>query len=168
MSLKSLSKFKKDLVIVFAIIVGAFLIDFVTKVIVLEKMTEGKSIPIIGDFFQLTFAKNTGAAWSMFSGKMSFLVLMTLLSLAVFCYFLKDVDFKKNIMYSLSISLMIGGTLGNFYDRLFRGYVVDFIHFNFFGYDFPIFNFADIFLVSGVIGLGIYILFLEGKQNENK
>lgn len=163
-----LTKFQKDLIIVLLIVVAAFLIDFITKAMVVKNLYLGESKSIIGDFFHITRARNNGAAWSIFSGKMSFLVAVTFLSLGLFFYFLREADFKNNKIYSISISFLIGGTLGNFYDRVTAGYVVDFLDFNIFGYDFPIFNFADIFLVSGVIGLFLYFIFIEGKKHANK
>ena len=76
---------------------------------------------------------------------------------------MKDFDLKNNFLYSISLILMISGTLGNFIDRVFRGEVIDFLHFIFFKYDFPIFNVADICLTIGVILLAISVLF--GKSD---
>jgi signal peptidase II len=68
--------------------------------------------------------------------------------------------------YSVGISLMIGGTIGNLIDRVFRGYVIDFLDFDIFGYSYPTFNVADMALVIGVIMFAIDILFLETRRNK--
>ena len=74
-------------------------------------------------------------------------------------YFIKN----KNVILRISLTLLISGAVGNFVDRLFRGFVVDFLDFYPFGYDFPIFNFADICINVGVFFL-IFMLFLFIKS----
>jgi signal peptidase II len=73
---------------------------------------------------------------------------------------------KQNAMLGVALSLMLGGAIGNFIDRLFRKEVVDFIHTYIFGYNFPIFNIADSSLTIGVILLFIYFLFFEEKKQK--
>ena len=80
-------------------------------------------------------------------------------------YFLSKLILKK-LIYSISVSMMISGTLGNYIDRLFRGYVVDFLSFHFGSYIYPTFNIADSLLVVGVILFCFDILFLEHKRTK--
>jgi len=83
-----------------------------------------------------------------------------------FFYLISKSNFKTMKFYSVGISLMIGGTIGNLIDRVFRGYVIDFLDFDIFGYSYPTFNVADMALVIGVIMFAIDILFLETRRNK--
>ena len=74
--------------------------------------------------------------------------------------YIKNIN-KNPLFLNIAISLIISGALGNFYDRLFHGYVVDFIEFSF--VSFPIFNIADILVTTGCALILIYIIFLEKK-----
>jgi signal peptidase II len=70
-------------------------------------------------------------------------------------------------MEYISISMIIGGTLGNLFDRVYHNYVIDFISLNIFGYNFPVFNFADILITCGAIIL-IIILIRSDKSANNR
>ncbi|MDD4212952.1 MAG: signal peptidase II [Bacilli bacterium] len=149
------------------IIVG-IVIDQVTKAIVIKHIFTGTyngALPITNDitviegFFKITYAENTGGGWSIFQGKLWFFYIVTIIALIAFGYFMKDLNFQKYPIYSISLILMIIGTIGNFIDRIIHQYVVDFLDFIIFGYDFPTFNFADMCLTTGVIGLMIAIVF---------
>lgn len=111
----------------------------------------------------LTHIRNNGAAWSILEGKMWFFIIVTLIALTILPYILyKNRDQTKWL--TIGLSLIIGGTIGNFIDRVRLGYVVDMFQVEFF--NFPIFNFADVSLVIGVVCIFIYILFFEDKKKE--
>lgn len=154
------------------IIVTAIGIDQFTKLWCLLNLEEGKPLVIIEDFFTFELAFNDGAAWSSFSGAFWFLMVMTVIATAFFIYLYKDVDFKTKKIYSISISLMLGGMLGNFIDRIFQegNVVVDFLTFYIYGSNsapFPHFNIADSCLVVGVVFFIIDVLFLESRRKNN-
>ena len=137
------------------IIIAVMVLDQLTKYwIQLHPALHGK-IEIIKDFFYLTYVRNTGAAWSMFSGHQAFLSLLAAVVIGCLLYvLLKGKDQTK--LYRAALCLMIGGAAGNLYDRLMIGAVRDFLDFYIFGYDFPVFNVADMALC-----IGVGLLFLE-------
>ena len=118
---------------------AVLLLDQLSKWGVQASMQIDESIHVIPGFFRITYLHNTGAAWSMLEGKMVFFYLISIAFL---------------------IGLMMAGTLGNFIDRLAFQYVRDFLDFIILGYDFPVFNVADISLCVGV-GLIVLSMVLE-------
>lgn len=121
-----------------------------------------QDVTIIRGFFYLTYVRNTGAAWSMFSDMTGVLALISAAAAGVMLWYLFAK--KPKGLTWLALSLMIGGALGNLIDRLFLQYVRDFLHFFIFGYDFPIFNIADIALCVGVFFLLLSALFEEERK----
>lgn len=137
------------------IIIGLVLLDQITKIMILNNVAYGANIEVIPDFFSITHRVNSGAAWSVFEGQMTMFYIITVFALIVFGYYFKDVDFKSKKIYSLGVSILIGGTIGNFIDRIRLQGVVDFLDFIIFKYDFPVFNVADIALN---VGIGLFII----------
>lgn len=136
-------------------------IDQISKLLVVNLLTKTDSITIIKNFFYLTYINNDGAAFSILVGKRIFLILIAVSVIVMLIRYIK----KNNIQNKLelvSISLIIGGSLGNLMDRVVRGYVIDFLDFKIFNYNFPIFNLADTFIVIGVI-----LLLLKEIRKEN-
>ncbi|MCH3962592.1 MAG: signal peptidase II [Solobacterium sp.] len=121
------------------------------------------SVMIIRNFFYITYAENTGMAWSMLSGHQAFFCLAATVAIGVMLWYM--IYKNPNRLTKISLALMIAGAAGNLADRLLLGYVRDFLHFFIFGYDFPIFNIADSCLTVGVILL-ILASFLEEKKHE--
>ena len=139
--------------------IGLFF-DQIIKLLVITKMSFYESIEIIKNFFSITLAKNTGGAFSIFSNSTCFLVLVTIVFAFVLIKFINKEE-KLTTFKSLTYAFIIAGMLGNFFDRVVRGYVIDYLHFNIFGYDFPIFNLADILIV---VGVGLMILEMIGSE----
>jgi signal peptidase II len=127
-------------------------LDQISKYVVVATMPLSFSIPLIPSFFSLTHARNYGASWSLFQNQLPFLIGVTIVALAVMLKWYSSLA-KEWSFERLGLVLMLGGTIGNFIDRLVLGYVIDFIDVIIFGYDFPIFNVADIALTCGVIAL---------------
>lgn len=149
------------------IIIFAVVLDQVTKYLVVQNITLGGSITIIDRFFYLTHVRNTGAAWSIFQNGRYFFIVLTIIVSAGMIYFLYK---SYSRFLSVSLSLVLGGAVGNLIDRIYRGNVVDFFEFHFGNYIFPIFNVADIFVVVGTGFLAYYMLFIykDGKADEIK
>lgn len=130
------------------------IIDIIVKLIVKSKLVIQQSIKVIDNFFYITYVKNTGAAWSILSGKQTFLIIFTLIVIiALFIYLYKKKTYTK--LETVGYSLLISGALGNLIDRIVYGYVIDYLNFYIFNYDFPIFNIADSCIVIGIVLLFI-------------
>ena len=100
---------------------------------------------------------NTGAAFSILSGNQVFLVIIGILALVALLLFVYQGDNYSD--YEIfAYSLLFGGILGNLIDRIFYGYVIDFISLTFVGYNFPIFNIADMCIVASVILIIIKVI----------
>ncbi len=132
-------------------------IDQIIKLIITYFMSLNSSIIIIKNFFSITYVMNNGAAWSILSGHSWFLILMAILALnLIYIFFIKDKVLNK--FEIIVYGLLIGGVLGNLIDRIIYGKVVDYLDFTIFNYNFPIFNFADIFICVSVFLLIIGII----------
>lgn len=132
------------------------LVDQIIKIIVEQHCILYQSIKIIPTFFSITYVQNLGAAFSILIGNQIFLIILSFIIIFVLYYWFIRNKKLKSFEYVI-YGMLIGGILGNLVDRIFRGYVVDYLDFNLFGYDFPIFNLADIFIV-------ISSIFLFGMQ----
>lgn len=142
------------------------LIDQLIKIIVSNNILLNDSIIVIKDFFNITYVRNIGAAFSILSGNRLFLILTALIALYLIYRFLIK-DNKLNIEHLITYSLLIAGIIGNLIDRIFQGYVIDYLDFKIFGYNFPIFNLADICIVIGCLLLIILTLKEEYYDNKN-
>ena len=125
------------------------LIDIFTKQLVKNTLNLYDSIPIIPNFFSITYVINDGAAFSILKGELwLFIILGFVLLFFIFYYLQKE---KLNIYKTIYYSLLIAGVLGNLLDRMLYKGVIDFLDFTIFSYNAPIFNLADTFIVISVI-----------------
>lgn len=135
--------------------------DQLTKLFITNYFEVGDSLTIINNFLKFLYIKNTGAAFGVFMNNTLILIIITIILLIYL-----TLELKKNInnnKITISLSLIISGAFGNLIDRIFRGYVVDFISFTLFNREMAVFNIADIFITLGVVILLIEI-FKEGKH----
>ena len=141
-----------------------FSIDQISKLVVSNNINLNGSVEVIKDFFSLTYVKNKGAAFGMFS---SYTFIISLISVLILFYLLYELfkNKKEEKLIDYSLSLIIGGLLGNLFDRMFLGCVRDFFDFTLFDKGFAIFNVGDAFIVIGCF-MFIISVFLEVK-NEN-
>ena len=150
-----------------AIIIVA--IDQWTKWLVVKNMELGERIIIADPTFALLSHRNRGAAWGMLEGQMwLFTIVTVVVVIGILYYFHKEAKGKP--LFQISLMVLLGGTLGNFIDRIFRGEVVDFadVLIPVINYDFPIFNVADAALTIGVVMLIIVILLEEKAEKAAK
>lgn len=115
----------------------------------MEAILTGKSITVIPNFFSLVFVTNTGAAWSIMQGNTLFLIILGII--AIFSLIFVMPTIKESIWKSISFTMLYAGIIGNLLDRAIFHYIKDFLKFTIFGYEYPVFNFADIFIVVGAI-----------------
>lgn len=118
---------------------------------------------IINGVLNFTYCENRGIAFGIGQGGAKIFALMTLLMIIVALIYIAFEFNKLKGLTVFGIALVISGGIGNLIDRLFRGYVIDYIDFSEI-VDFPIFNFADICIVVGVIIIGISYLKNEGGE----
>jgi len=126
------------------------IVDQLIKLIISNFVSYQSSINIVPNFFYITNVHNDGAAWSILSGNVILLALLGVIALVlIYYFFLKDKTLSK--LETFLYSLLIGGIIGNLIDRIFLGYVVDYIGVVLINYYFPIFNFADIGIVISIL-----------------
>lgn len=126
-------------------------------------MTLLQTIKVIPNFFSIKYVQNTGAAWGIFSDQTMLLTIIGAIFLIVLNrYLAKEFKFTKFSM--IGYGFLIGGMIGNLVDRILHGYVIDFLSFRIFSYDFPVFNVADILIVVGVFFLVVDLI--RGEINE--
>ncbi|NLI90746.1 MAG: signal peptidase II [Peptococcaceae bacterium] len=143
-------------------LVFVVIVDRLSKVMIQHSMQLGESVGVIPGFFHLTYILNPGAAFGMLSGKRWFFVIIALVVLAVIFYYQRSVPKEQKVM-RVCMGMIGGGALGNLYDRLFIGKVVDFLDFKVWSY---IFNFADSMVVIGGFLLVIMIYRMEKSMEE--
>lgn len=140
-----------------------FLLDFFIKNLVRNNIELLKKIVIIPKFFYITYVQNTGAAWSILNNSTILLAIISMICFMLLVFYIKKQD-NSNRLIQIAYGMLLGGILGNFVDRVMLGYVVDYLDFYIFGYDYPVFNFADSMIVIGTIILVIYSF--KGDKHE--
>ena len=153
------------LVVYFLISALLVWLDQWSKYLTVQNISLGETKEFIPGFLSLTHLRNTGAAWSLLEGKMIFFYVITVIVSVVIIYLLIK-NYKKSIWYSVGLSFVLAGAIGNFIDRVRLGYVVDMLQTDFM--NFPIFNVADSTLVVGVICIFIYLILDEKAAKEGK
>lgn len=155
-------KSKSNIILSIVLVIVLLGIDLLLKYLVSTYLT---TVNIIDNFFSLTYVLNDGAAFSLFASRTYLLILIALICLFFIIYELKN-NLDDRVL-SIGYSLVLAGLLGNFLDRLIDGYIIDYLSFKILGYNYPIFNFADILIVVGIIVVIIKEILKErGKKNE--
>ena len=136
----------------------------ISKQIVVRLIPLYESIKVIKNFFYLTYTRNTGAAFSILEDARILLLIVTVIALFFINKFMNKEKLKgiDNVIYGI----IIGGIFGNLFDRIVYGYVIDFLDFKIFGYNYPVFNLADTFIVVGalmLVGINLYKDYFKKK-----
>ncbi len=146
------------------LILTILILDQVSKILILRNIPYGTSLTVIPGFFNLTHVRNRGAIFGFMShsGNPAVYALITAASLAALglvAYFFVRVPAQDKLLRT-TLALILGGALGNQIDRLFRGFVVDFVEIYVKSFHWPSFNVADSCISIGAVLL-IYVFFLK-------
>ncbi len=179
---KCVWEYIKKAKIEYLVIILAIVVDLVTKAVIQANMKEGETVVLIPTFLEFYFTYNKAAAFSFDFGMGGVLgqqgvtvvfIITTFLSIGLFGFILYKLRNRK-LWARIAFALVIGGAIGNLYDRMAFSMVRDFIRIVYFGYDIPylgrsfaVFNIADACLVVGVIMYIVYVLFMETKDKKS-
>ena len=140
-----------------------FVVDLVSKLFIISNFDYNSNVTIINKFFYINFVKNEWGAFSILSGNVIFIIIVTLIVFIFIYNYVRNRDLK--LLEKVGYGLIMGGAFSNLFDRVIYGYVIDFFDIYIFGYDFPVFNIADSGIVIGVI---ILIISEVSGKNEDK
>ncbi len=157
---------QSDLLLAVSLGSSIAILDQVTKCLVMQRFIRGESVTVIPHLFSLTYIRNYGAAWGIFSGQGQWLAVLSILMLGVIILFRKS--FMKGLLWHrIATGLLIGGIIGNLVDRIKLGYVVDFLDFYLGARHFPAFNVADSAIC---VGVALYMIaeFMLARQARDK
>ena len=140
----------KKYLIIFSIAFFIVFLDQLTKLFIKQNFQLNQSIPIVKNVLHLTYVTNTGSAFGLFKGLNLIFISFSIIVIIAILYNLKNIkENEKDLQFS--VGLLLGGTIGNFVDRIAHGYVIDFIDFRIW----PVFNIAD-----GAVTISIILLII--------
>lgn len=151
---------------IIALVIAALfvIIDQVSKWLIVCNMNLGDSITVIPGLLDFTYTHNDGMALGIGSYAFRWVfIIVTLFVCGLLICFMFRKEFKNKLYFSAT-ACIVGGGVGNLIDRIFNGYVVDFLALSFFP---PVCNFADYCVTAGTILLIIFIIFFYGKNNKS-
>lgn len=154
-------------------VLGLVILDQLSKTIAAANLKNSDSVTVVKGIFDLTYVENKGAAWGVLSGRMSILVIITIILIPLFVFCMYKININKKLLANSKLKgvallhfdmiLLLSGAIGNFIDRITKGYVVDFFQFTFI--DFPVFNVADCFITIGaVLFIVVYMFLLKDED----
>ncbi|MCR4881825.1 MAG: signal peptidase II [bacterium] len=134
------------------------IIDYITKYAIDSLLNYSQKVVLLPNVLSLEKVYNTGAAFSILQNNINFLIAISVITLAVIIYYVFTAKAASKTLWNMiGLGFVAGGDLGNLFDRLVFRHVVDFLQLEFI--NFPIFNFADVFINIGVIILLFSIMF---------
>ena len=150
---------------------GLFLgLDQYTKYLADSLLKNQADFEVLSGIISFSYVENTGMAWGMLSGKIGFFVVMTIMLLAAIFFTIYRIEVSKvqqKVFFWLEMDflLLAAGAAGNLIDRVFHGYVIDFIKTEFI--DFPVFNLADCYVTVACAGFVVLLLFFISEEDFN-
>ena len=157
----NLKKQRFNQMIYILIVITSFSADRLSKILIQKNMELYESKTIIKNIFNLTRTENTGMAHGMLSNKRIFLISVSFVLIGLVIYMF---SVYKNRLARIGFSLIIGGAVGNMYDRIFKGAVTDFIDIPPISFIFPNFNMADICVTTGTVIIAVFLIFLFKEE----
>lgn len=137
------------------------ILDRITKSFIMSTMKEGESISVWYNFCCLSYIKNQGIAFGLFPTHKNFFIIITIIIICILVYYWKSIS-KNNLWLQIAIGFILGGALGNLWDRIAFGSVIDFIDIGYLNHRWPAFNLADSMIC---IGVGIILIdFIQTKK----
>lgn len=135
-------------------------LDQITKYLAIKHLKFNEPVVLIKDFLKLSYVENYGAAFGIMQNKKYFFMIITLIVIIIVTVFLKKNFYHLSKLMKVSLVMLLAGAIGNLIDRVRLSYVIDFISVRFSnGYEFPVFNVADCFIVISTLFIIIMILF---------
>ncbi|MBD5430917.1 signal peptidase II [Lactobacillus agrestimuris] len=134
------------------------------KLFILNNYKVGEVHQVIPGILSFNYLQNNGAAWNILPGQMWLFYIISIISILVCLYFLFNKKYK-NALFDVGLALILGGIVGNFFDRIHLKYVVDMFQLDF--VRFNIFNIADSAITIGVILVFAYLVFFDEKEESN-
>ncbi|KMY29456.1 peptidase A8 [Lysinibacillus xylanilyticus] len=152
----------------YGLAVFVVILDQWTKWLIVKNMELYERISVWDPWFGILSHRNRGAAWGMLEGQMWLFSIVTIGVICAILYFYHK-EAKGKPLFQVGLMLLLGGAIGNFIDRIFRGEVVDFVNvlIPVINYDFPIFNIADAALTMAVVILMIGLI-VEDKKGKKQ
>jgi len=135
-----------------------FALDRITKIAIVKKLFPDESLAVFGKIFSITYTRNAGSAFGIFPGATKIFIYLSglaIILIIIFLFYLK----KKDYFSKFALALIMGGAVGNLVDRVFFGYVIDFLDFKIW----PVFNLADFF-----ISIGCFLLLINAIKSKEK
>ena len=140
------------------------LLDQIIKLVVMNNMNLHQEIKIIPNFFSLYYVENPGAAFSILGNQTMLLIIVSVVCLILIKEYIKKEKEFSNLSI-ISLGMIIGGTIGNLFDRILYKAVIDYLAFDIFKYSFPVFNLADIAITVGA-GLLLLSYFIDNFKKK--
>ncbi len=152
------------MILSFVVAILIVVADQLIKLLVVNTIKGGSSVSILNGHVEFTYLENRGMAFGMLqNARWLFIIFTSIVMVAIVVYMLKTKPKSKFLL--MSLALVLGGGIGNLIDRIFLGYVVDYIQLSFFS---PVCNFADYCITIGTVMLMIYILFFSTDNEDTK
>ena len=163
---------KKNRVVLYLIYlittIGLIGLDQYSKILAIDHLKDKNSIAILKDIFELSYVENKGAAYGMLAGKINLFLIITFILVPAIIYsihkisniiefFGEKVNAKVFKLLQIDLVIILAGAIGNFIDRVTKGYVVDYFYFKLI--DFPVFNVADCYITVAVVILLFICIF---------